>query len=151
MATTFDFAPLFRTAVGFDRMTRALEAASRLDDSALSFPPYDIEKLDEDHYRIEMAVAGFSESDLEIMLKDGALIITGSRDEQKDGRRTYLHRGIARRGFERRFQLAEHIKVTDANLANGLLTVELRREVPEELKPRTIQISSAGPKKLKAA
>ena len=151
MASTFDFAPLFRTAVGFDRMTRALEAASRLDDSALSFPPYDIEKVDDDHYRIEMAVAGFSEADLEIVLKDGALIIAGSRDEQKDGERIYLHRGIARRGFERRFQLAEHIKVTDANLANGLLTVELRREIPEALKPRTIKIGSAEPKKLKAA
>ncbi len=151
MATTFDFAPLFRTAVGFDRMTRALEAASRLDDSALSFPPYDIEKIDDDHYRIEMAVAGFSESDLEIVLKDGALIVSGSRDEKRDNERTYLHRGIARRGFERRFQLAEHIQVTDANLANGLLTVELRREVPEELKPRTIKIGHAEPKKLKAA
>lgn len=151
MATTFDFSPLFRTAVGFDRVTRALEAASRVDESALSFPPYDIEQIDEGRYRIEMAVAGFSEQDLEIVFNEGTLAVKSTRDEAKGEERTFLHRGIARRGFERRFQLAEHIKVTGAALENGLLTIDLEREVPEELKPRTIKIGTAKPKKLAAA
>ena len=151
MATTFDFSPLFRTAVGFDRVTRALEAASRVDEAALSFPPYDIEQVDEDRYRIEMAVAGFREQDLEIVFDGGALIVKGAQEEAKGVDRKFLHRGIARRNFERRFQLAEHIKVAGASLDNGLLTIDLEREVPEELKPRTIKIGAAGPKKLAAA
>ena len=151
MATAFDFSPLFRTAVGFDRLTNALEAASRLDDSALSFPPYDIAQVDEDRYRIEMAVAGFREQDLEIVFNEGALIVKGARGDAKDEKHTVLHRGIARRDFERRFQLAEHIKVSGASMENGLLTIDLEREVPEALKPRKIKIGSAGPKKLAAA
>lgn len=151
MASTFDFSPLFRTAVGFDRVTRALEAASRVDESALSFPPYDIEQVDESRYRIEMAVAGFSEDDLDIVFNEGALIVKSARDEERDDKRTFLHRGIARRPFERRFQLAEHIKVAGATMENGLLTIDLEREVPEELKPRTIKIGKSGPKKLAAA
>ena len=152
MATTFDFTPLFRTAVGFDRMSRALESAARVDDSALSYPPYDIEQVDKDHYRIEMALAGFGQDDLEIVFQEGALIVKSVPDGKKDADRTYLHRGIARRAFERRFQLAEHIKVTGADLHNGMLTIDLERELPEALKPRKIEIrGGADLKEIKAA
>lgn len=141
MATTYDFSPLFRTTVGFDRMSRALEAASRLDETALSYPPYDIEQIDKDHYRIEMAVAGFGRDDLEIISKEGALTIKSvSNGRDNEEKRTYLHRGVAQRAFERHFQLADHIKVTGADLNNGMLTIDLEHELPEELKPRKIEI-----------
>jgi molecular chaperone IbpA len=136
---------LFRSTVGFDRLARTLDAASRLDDQAISYPPYNIEKLGEDSYRITMAVAGFSDADLEITAQDRTLVIKGQgvKDESVSG---YLHRGIARRSFERRFELADHIRVVGANLVNGLLHIELTREVPEALKPRTIAIGSEAPK-----
>ena len=150
MRTAFDFSPLFRTAVGFDRMTRALDAASRLNESELSYPPYNIEKFDEDHYGITMAVAGFGEDDIEVVLHKGTLTVKSRAKAAKEEGKTFLHRGIAGRAFERRFQLADHIEVTDAKLENGLLHIDLVRRVPEELKPRKIEISSAGPKQISA-
>lgn len=138
---TFDLSPLFRSSVGFDHLSRMLDAAQRLDDNAVSYPPYNIEKLGEDDYRITMAVAGFGEADLDIVAHDHTLVISGKahRDESQV---QYLHRGIAGRSFERRFELADFIRVEGAALVNGLLHVDLKREVPEQMKPRTIKIES---------
>jgi molecular chaperone IbpA len=135
--TTFDFSPLFRTSVGYDRLLGALEAASRID-SIDNWPPYDIVKMGDDDYRITMAVAGFSQGELSITQEQNMLLISGQKANEHD--REYLHRGIAGRSFQRRFELADHVKVTGANLADGLLTVDLKREVPEEMKPRLIEI-----------
>jgi molecular chaperone IbpA len=137
----FDLTPLFRSTVGFDRLPRLMDAALRSDEGALSYPPYNIEQMDEDHYRITMAVAGFRDADLNVTAEDDLLVISGkvSRDEEQ---RTYLHRGIAGRAFERRFTLADHIRVAGATLSNGLLNVDLVREVPEEMKPRSIKIQA---------
>ncbi len=145
--TTFDFSPLFRSTVGFDRIGRLLEAATRLDSSAQTYPPYNIEKTGEDSYRIVMAVAGFAEADLNITVEDDSLTVQG-KVEDKDGNGRYLHRGIAGRAFERRFQLADVIEVKGARLENGLLEIELEREVPEHMKPRTIAIQGASRGKL---
>lgn len=139
-----DFSPLFRSTIGFDRLTRLADVAARGD---VSYPPYNIEKTGEDSYRLTMAVAGFGADDLEIRVHENALYVAGKAAAEDDGTR-YLHRGIARRAFERRFQLADTIKVTGAGLDNGLLHVELVREVPEALKPRTIKIN-AGPASVK--
>ena len=138
---TYDFAPLFRSTVGFDNMARMLDSLSG--DSAPAYPPYNIEKTGEDQYRITMAVAGFGDNDLEIRTQDNKLVITG-RIEKGDGaeERAFLHRGIAERAFERQFSLADYVKVVDATLENGLLHVDLAREVPEAMKPRTIAIKS---------
>jgi molecular chaperone IbpA len=136
----FDFSPLFRSTIGFDRLTRLVDAATRLD-SAPSYPPYNIEKTGEDAYRLTMAVAGFSRDELDITVQENLLVVTGkAKQEDEDGR--YLHRGIARRAFERRFSLADHIKVVGASLDNGMLHVDLVREVPEAMKPRTIAIGT---------
>lgn len=143
---TYDLSPLHRFTVGFDNVSRLIDAVSRLDDSAMSYPPYNIERFGEDRYRISMAVAGFTEADLDIMLKDNTLTISGRKGEEEDAS-TYLHRGIASRAFERRFELASHIKVKGAALENGLLHVDLEREVPEELKPRKIAIAADSGKK----
>ncbi len=137
--TTFDFSPLFRSTVGFDRMQRLLDAATRVDESAFSYPPYNIEAVDENAYRITMAVAGFSSDDLDVTVEDNTLKITGRARAEREGAR-YLHRGIAGRAFERRFDLAEHIKVVGADLKDGLLDIELAREIPEEKRPRKITI-----------
>jgi len=139
---SFDFAPLYRSTVGFDRLTSLLDAAGRLDD-APSYPPYNIEKTGEDSYRIVMAVAGFTPDELSVVAQANQLTITG-KTQRDDGQAKYLHRGIAARAFERRFDLADHIKVSGASLDNGLLSVELVREVPEAMKPRTIRIAGAG-------
>ncbi len=139
---TFDLTPLFRTSIGFDRLNRLLDAAQALD-SAPGYPPYNIEKVDEDTYRVTMAVAGFAEDDLDVSVKDDVLTVSARIADEKDKEHTYLHRGIATRAFERRFQLADHIMVTGARLEHGLLHLELVREVPEELKPRRIAITSA--------
>jgi molecular chaperone IbpA len=137
---TFDFSPLFRSTIGFDRLTRLADAAAR-GDAAVSYPPYNIEKTGEDAYRLSMAVAGFGQDDLEINVQENALTITGkAKKDEEVGK--YLHRGIARRAFERRFQLADTIKVVGASLDNGMLHVDLVREVPEALKPRTITIQA---------
>ena len=139
---TYDFTPLFRSSVGFDRMARVLDTLSV--DAAPAYPPYNIEKTGEDQYRITMAVAGFGEKDLEIRTQENKLVITGRIEKGEDAeQRTYLHRGIAERAFERQFSLADHVKVVAASLENGLLHVELAREVPEAMKPRTIAIKSA--------
>lgn len=139
---TFDLTPLFRSTIGFDHLDRVLEAASHIDESALAYPPYNIEKLSEDRYRISMAVAGFSDSDLEITAKGNTLLIAGKARKEETPVQ-YLHRGIAGRSFERRFELADHIRVAQASLQNGLLHIDLVREIPEAMKPRTIAITSA--------
>jgi molecular chaperone IbpA len=141
----FDFSPLFRSTIGFDRLTRLVDAASQIDNGSLSYPPYNIEATGENSYRVTMAVAGFGADDLEVTTKEGSLIVTGKAHKDEDNAR-YLHRGLARRAFERRFQLADHIRVVGASLDNGLLHVDLVREVPEALKPRKIEITTgAGP------
>jgi len=138
---TFDLTPLLRSSIGFDHMNRLLETATRFDDNAVSYPPYNIEKLGENDYRLTMAVAGFAEDELDITVKEGSLLISG-KAKGDDGKVDYLYRGIARRAFERRFDLADHIQVRGAALANGLLSIDLVREIPEAMKPRTIAIKS---------
>jgi len=142
----YDLTPLHRFTVGFDNVSRLMDAVSRLDEGAMSYPPYNIERFGEDRYRISMAVAGFTEADLDITLKDNTLTIAGRKGEEEDSS-TYLHRGIASRAFERRFELAAHIKVRAASMENGLLHIDLEREVPEELKPRKIAIDAGEGKK----
>lgn len=141
MRTTLDFAPLFRSSIGFDRMLNALEAASRVA-TIDNCPPYDIVKSGEDDYRITMAVAGFTDADLTLTQEQNLLVVTGQKPGDDAGESQYLHRGIAGRAFERRFELADHVKVTGASLVNGLLTIELKREIPEEMKPRRIAIAT---------
>lgn len=136
--TTIDFSPLFRTAIGFDRLANTLEAAYRGEPTA--YPPYNIELMGEDRYRITMAVAGFSEADLDIQVKEGVLTVAGGRKEEDKDSRKYLYRGIANRSFERRFQLADYVRVEGAELSNGLLHIELAREIPEAMRPRRIEI-----------
>ena len=145
----FDLSPLYRSTVGFDRLGSMLDQLMSGDVSAPSYPPYNIEKTGEDAYRISIAVAGFGEDDLNIEVKDQSLTITAKKrevaaDMAGDKLPRYLHRGIAERGFERRFQLADHMKVTAAALVNGLLHIDLVREVPEALKPRTVAITNGG-------
>ncbi len=136
-----DFQPLFRSAIGFDRMARLLDTA-RTAPEHTAYPPYNIEKTGEDTYVLTMAVAGFAEADLEITTQDSTLLVAG-RGPQETAERRFLHRGIAGRAFERRFVLADHMQVAGADLANGLLHVMLRRIVPEALKPRRIEIAAA--------
>lgn len=142
---TIDFAPLFRTAIGFDRFARLIDTAQ--DTSATSYPPYNIERTSEDGYRLTMAVAGFGPDDLEMTVRDNTLVIAG-RVAATEAKAEVLYRGIAGRAFERRFALAEHIVVEGADLQNGLLHVGLKRVVPEALKPRRIEISGAAPKQV---
>ena len=136
---TVDFTPLYRSVVGFDRLATLLDAASA--DSATGYPPYNIERTDENTYRVEIAVAGFKSEDLTIEVKENLLAVQGRKVANDEGRR-YLHRGLAERNFERRFQLADYVVVTEANLADGLLTISLRRELPEQLKARKIEINT---------
>ncbi len=138
----FDFSPLFRSTIGFDRLMRLADTATRVDGTG-SYPPYNIEVTGENAYRLTMAVAGFSADDLDITVKDNALLVNGKAHKDEEATR-YLHRGIARRAFERRFQLADHIKVAGASLDNGLLHVDLVREVPEAMKPRKIGIAQGS-------
>ena len=137
---TFDFSPLYRSAVGFDRMTSLLDAAQK-SASADSYPPYNIEKTGEDAFRITLAVAGFGAADLDMEVRDSQLVVVGKGDSESDDTQ-YLHRGIARRAFERRFQLADHVEVTAADLKDGLLVIDLVREIPEAMKPRKIEIQT---------
>jgi molecular chaperone IbpA len=146
--TAFDFSPLYRTSVGFDRLASMLSAANRTEQGN-AYPPYNIIAKSEDEYQITMAVAGFSEADLEIRTEQNKLTVTGRRDEQ-DKETNYLYRGIASRSFERRFNLADHVRVTGAGLENGLLHVSLERELPEAMKPRNIEIESAAGRLLDA-
>ena len=137
---TIDFAPLYRSVVGFDRLASLLDAASA--EAAGGYPPYNIERTDENAYRIEMAVAGFRPEELNIEVKENLLTVQGRKAANDESRR-YLHRGLAERNFERRFQLADYVVVTDASLADGLLSVSLKREIPEALKPRRVEITTA--------
>jgi molecular chaperone IbpA len=139
---SFDLSPLFRSTVGFDRVFDLLDSTSRYDASQ-GFPPYNIERADENHYRITLAVAGFADKDLTVEVRDGVLTVQGKHGEESD-KPGYLYQGIAARAFERRFQLAEHVEVKGAKLENGLLHVELERVVPEERKPRRIAINGAN-------
>jgi molecular chaperone IbpA len=141
--SAFDLSPLFRSTIGFDRVPRLLEAAVN---DAPSYPPYNIEKLGENEYRIVMAVAGFGEDDVTVTVKENTLFVEGKIAE-KDADVKYLHRGIAGRAFERRFELADHIQVEGGRLENGLLVIDLKREIPEALKPRQIKIASADGRK----
>ena len=152
--STIDLTPLYRTMVGFDRMANMIDTASRLDGTQ-GYPPYNIERIGEDRFAIEIAVAGFAQDDLDIETKEGLLTVAGRKQSDESvedtAGREYLHRGIAERGFVRRFQLADHVIVTGADLRNGLLRIELKRELPEAKKPRKITIGEAdeagqGPK-----
>lgn len=156
---TYDFSPLYRSAVGFDRLANLLENAARTSADS-GYPPYNIETTGENAYQIEIAVAGFSPDELNIEVKENLLTVTGRKTANDDGapQKTYLHRGLAERDFERRFQLADYVVVTNADLVNGLLTIALKRELPEALKPRRIEIGQGQPlieakaeKKAKAA
>lgn len=139
----FDLSPLFRTAIGFDRLGRLVDSALSQAD-APAYPPYNIEKTGDDTYRLTMAVAGFGPEDIELTVKENTLLVAG-RAKDGNGERQYLHRGIAGRAFERRFVLADHLVVEGASLENGLLHVGLRRVVPEALKPRRIEIQGSAP------
>ena len=144
---TYDFTPLYRSAVGFDRLANLLENASRATSQDTGYPPYNIETTGENAYRIEIAVAGFSPDELNIEVKENLLTVTGRKTANDDTatQKTYLHRGLAERDFERRFQLADYVVVNDANLVNGLLSIALKRELPEALKPRRIEIGAGTP------
>ncbi|MES9858360.1 MAG: Hsp20 family protein [Sedimenticola sp.] len=139
--TTFDFSPLFRSAIGFDRLANALETANRYESNG--YPPYNIELTGEDAYRITMAVAGFTDDDLDIEIKQNILKVASGKKDESNGR-TFLHRGIANRSFERSYQLADHVRVENAELQNGLLHIDLVREIPEAMKPRRIKINSGS-------
>ena len=144
----FDFSPLFRSTIGFDRLTRLVDAASRVDNTALAYPPDNIEKTGEDTYRLTMAVAGFRPENLEMVVTDNHLVVSG-RTSQEETKSEMLHRGIAGRAFERRFVLADHIVVDCADLQDGLLHVGLKRVVPDALKPRRITIGAGeGPPRI---
>ncbi len=146
----FDLNPLFRSTIGFDRFGRLFDQLSRAEPATNGYPPYNIEKFDEDGYRITMAVAGFGEDDIDVAVSENTLVIKGKPAAEKEAR-DYLYRGIAGRAFERRFELAETIKVVDGALNNGVLTIELAREVPEHKKPRKIGISTTPRIEKKAA
>ena len=138
---TYDFTPLYRSFVGFDRMANLIDSAAQHASAGSSYPPYNVAQLSENAYRIELAVAGFSQADIEIESFDNVLTVSGKRNAADNDEAEYLHRGIAERGFERRFQLADHVIVESADLKNGLLVISLKRELPEALKPRKIEIN----------
>jgi molecular chaperone IbpA len=147
--TMFDLTPLYRSTVGFDRLARMLDEASSFE--APSYPPYNIERLSEDEYRITMAVAGLAPEDISIEVKGNALTVSGKKAAKAETKSEFLHQGIASRAFERRFQLADHVLVHGADMENGLLHISLKREVPEALKPRTIPVNGAqAPKTIEA-
>ncbi|MGD9867544.1 MAG: Hsp20 family protein [Hyphomicrobiales bacterium] len=139
----FDLTPLYKSTIGFDRFASLFDQLNALDGDVPAYPPYNIERLGESEYRISMAVAGFGEKDLDIEVKENTLTIRGER-KQTEEKSEYLHRGIATRAFERRFQLADHVEIKGAELVNGLLHVDLKREVPEAMKPRKVAINADG-------
>lgn len=139
--TTFDFSPLFRSTIGFDRLANLLENSMQWSETSNSYPPYNIERVAEDQYRITLAVAGFDEQELAIEYRENLLLVEG-RKRDSEGASAYLYRGIAGRSFKRQFHLADHVKVTGARLHNGLLVVDLVRELPEAMKPRRIEIGA---------
>jgi molecular chaperone IbpA len=138
---TYDLSPLFRSSIGFDRLSRLIEASQATE--TVAYPPYNIEKLGEHAYRITMAVAGFGEGDVDITVENNVLTVQGKAQPEPEGAQ-FLHRGIAGRAFERRFQLADHVEVEGAKLVNGLLHIELVRRIPEQLKPRKIEVVAAN-------
>ena len=140
---SFDFSPLYRSTVGFDRLANMLDNVMTADQATPGYPPYNIEKTGEHSYRITIAAAGFAEDELSVESRDGQLLIAGKKAEKPEGETAYLHRGIAARAFEKRFQLADHVRPVAARTENGLLHVELVREVPEALRPRRIEIQPA--------
>lgn len=145
----FDFSPIYRSSVGYDHLARMLDDATSFESPA--YPPYDIELVGEDEYRITIAIAGFATSDVNIVVKGNALSVTGKKTDKPDTKSEYLHQGIAGRSFERRFQLADHVEVTGVDLNQGLLQISLKRTIPESLKARTVAIRSANePKTLEA-
>ncbi len=139
---SFDLAPLYRATVGFDQIADLMDRALSADPSQSTYPPYNIEKTDDDRYRISIAVAGFSEADLSVEVRENALIVSAKKTSD-EGERKFLHRGIATRAFERRFTLADHVQVTGATNSEGMLHIDLTREVPEALKPRRIEIQTS--------
>ena len=141
----FDLSPLYGSTVGYDNLVSILDRIADVDNEATTYPPYNIERLTENEYRITMAVAGFGKEDVEIEVNDNTLSIRGKK-KAADTERTFLHRGLASRAFERRFQLADYVEVRGADVRDGLLSVDLKREVPERLKPRIIQIGATVPK-----
>ncbi len=145
----FDLSPLYRSTVGFDRLVQLLDGISGVDGDTPAYPPYNIERLGDNQYRITMAVAGFAETELKLEVKEQTLTVSGQKAAE-DGKRQYLHRGIATRAFDRRFQLADHVEVKGADLKDGLLHIDLVRNVPERLKPRAIAIGSGVPKQIEA-
>lgn len=146
---SYDLTPLYRATVGFDRMADLLDRVLTQDGAASTYPPYNIEKTAEAAYRISIAVAGFAEAELSVEQRESELVVS-ARKAQEDGTRSYLHRGIATRAFEKRFQLADHVRVTGAIHENGMLHIDLLREVPEALKPRQIAITRAAPDLIEA-
>lgn len=146
---TYDFSPYYRSSVGFDRMLDLLGAPPR-PEADETWPPYDIERQDEDRYSITMAVAGFAQDEILVMAEPNALLVEGRKSEDDSGR-NFLHRGIAQRAFRRQFDLADFVKVTSASLEHGLLRIELEREIPESMKPRRIEIGTSQPRVTKAA
>ncbi len=142
----FDFTPLYRSSIGFDRLAQMLDDAASFE--APAYPPYNIERVGDDEYRITIAIAGFSAADVNLEVKGNALTVTGKKSDKPEVKSEYLHQGIAARNFERRFQLADHVEVIGADLANGLLNILLKREIPEALKPRTIAIRSGNEQKV---
>ncbi|MCY4304796.1 MAG: Hsp20 family protein [Aestuariivita sp.] len=145
---TLDFSPLYRASIGFDQIADMMDRVLSNDVSQSSYPPYNIEKTADDTYQISIAVAGFSEENLEIEVRENHLIVSGNKTEDDD--RVYLHRGIATRAFERKFQLADHVRVSGADHIDGMLHIFLKREVPDALKPRKIQISSKSNKAIES-
>lgn len=141
--TSFDFSPLFRSTVGFDRLARLMDAAQQAQAGGSTYPPYNIERTDDNEYRITMAVAGFTESELSVVIKEQTLTVTGKHGQEAADRK-FLHRGIASRDFVQKFQVADHVRVTGADLGDGLLTIDLIRELPEAMKPRTIKIGTGA-------
>ncbi|SFU14984.1 Hsp20 family protein [Sedimentitalea nanhaiensis] len=142
---TYDFAPLHRATVGFDQIADLMDRVMTNDVGQSTYPPYNIEKTATDAYRISIAVAGFSDSDLSVEIKENALVVSGRKADEDTAERTFLHRGIATRAFERRFHLAEHVRVIGASHSDGMLHIDLQREIPEALKPRRIEISGSTP------
>ena len=143
MRSSFDFSPYRRSTIGFDRLFEFLESAGR--EQADNYPPYDIEKLSDDRYRITLAVAGFGEKDIDITARQNMLVITGRKAENRNRDGNFVHVGIATRAFERRFELADFVRVEDAEMKDGLLSIELVREIPEAMRPRKISINGARP------
>ena len=137
--TTIDLSPLYRSSIGFDRLASILDRAMSTESVSTSYPPYNIEVLDENQYAISLAVAGFKQSDITINVENGVLTVRGSKEKSEE--RNYLHQGIASRGFERKFSLADHVEVTDASLEDGLLNINLVKEIPEAMKPKQIAIN----------